>query len=326
MKLSRKEEVGPRELTAMPQPTDTADHIEPIDTGFVAFCYAERTETHLNLLGQAVIDLIMSGVDRSNIQKPFRTREMAGVSLLPIAVCAPPLLPAGLVASMAPLPPTVMACWLLTPFVNSVWTRYQTPGEATCSELASCASDAGQRRYVRALEEYREWLSQTPDQLFIRSSNGGLRPITKEEYRAIQADHGRQLLLSSDRSGWPKVRGRPLPGGKLMVCLRGRRAKSLLTSMRLMLEQDDEVFGARVKWLSQQAQGLNKGRLALTNGLELLPKLRKARLEGMSLTAVLNDAAEHGIGHKESMIQKLWSGNYVEFEEALERLPLETMP
>jgi len=46
----------------------------------------------------------------------------------------------------------------------------------------------------------------------------------------------------------------------------------------------------------------------------------------MSLTAVLNDAAEQGIGHKESMIQKLWSGNYVEFEEALERLPLETMP
>jgi|GEM_PF-4493053 len=74
MKLSRKEEVGPRELTAMPQPTDTADYLEPIDTGFVAFCYAERTETHLNLLGQAVIGLIMSGVDRSNIQKPFRLR------------------------------------------------------------------------------------------------------------------------------------------------------------------------------------------------------------------------------------------------------------
>lgn len=117
----------------MPQPTDTADHLEPVDTGFVAFCYAERIETPLNLLGQAVIDLIMSGVDRSNIQKPFRTREMAGVSLLPIAVYAPPLLPAGLVASMAPLPLTVMAGWLLSPFVNSVWTRYQTPGENTAN-------------------------------------------------------------------------------------------------------------------------------------------------------------------------------------------------
>lgn len=326
MKLSRKEEVGTRELTAMPQPTDTADQFEPIDTGFVAFCYAERTETPLNLLGQAVIDLIMSGVDRSNIQKPFRTREMAGVSLIPIALYPSPLLSMGLVGIMTPLFLALAAGWLLSPFANAVWTRYQTPGEAKYSELASCASDAGQRRYVRALEEYRDWLSQTPDQLFIRSSNGDLRPITKEEQRAIQADHGRQLLLSSDRSGWPKVRGRPLPDGKLMVCLRGRRAKSLLTSRRLMLEQDDEVFGARVKWLSQQAQGLNKGRLALTNGLEHLPKLRKARLEGMSLTAVLNDAAEHGIGHKESMIQKLWSGNYVEFEEAPERLPLETMP
>ncbi len=326
MKPSRKEEVGRRELTAIREPTDTADQLEPIDTGFVAFCYAERTETPLNLLGQPVIDLIMSGVDRSNILKSFRTREMAGVSLIPIALYPPPLLPVGLVASVAPLFLALAAGWLLSPFVNSVWTRYQTRGEAKYSELASCASDAGQRRYVRALEEYRDWLSQTPDQLFIRLSNGDLRPITKEEHRAIQADHGRQLLLSSDRSGWPKVRSRPLPGGQLMVCLHGRRAKSLLTSMRLMLEPDDAVFNARVDWLRQQALGLSKGRLALTNGLEHLPKLRAARLEGLSLTAVLNDAAKLGIGATEGMIQKLWSGNYVEFEEALERLPLETMP
>lgn len=326
MKPFRKEEVGPRELTAMPQPTVTADQVEPIDTGFVAFCYGEQTETPVNLLGQPAIDLIMSGTDRSNIQKPFGTREMAGVSLLPIAVYAPPLLPAGLVANMAPLFLTLTAGWLFLPLVNSVWTRYQTRGEANYSELANCASDTGQRRYVRALEEYRDWLAHTSDQLFIRSSNGTLRPITKDEQRAIQADHGRQLLLSSDRSGWPKVRSRPLPGGQLMVCLCGRRAKSLLTSMRLMLEQDDEVFKARVKWLSQQAPGLNKGRLALTNGLEHLPNLRSARLEGMSLTAVLNDPAKLGIGATEGMIQKLWSGNYVEFEDALERLPLETMP
>lgn len=219
MNPSHNERAGPCALTAITQPTVTADQLELIDTGFVAFCYAERTETPLNLLGQPVLDLIMSGADRSNVRKPFGTREMAGVSLLPIAVYAPPLLPAGLVASMAPLFLTVAAGLLFLPLVNSVWTRYQTPGEAKYSELGSCASDTGQRRYVRALEEYRDWLSQTPDQLFIRSSNGALRPIPKEEQRAIQADHGRQLLLSSDRSGWPKVRSRPLPGGQLMVCL-----------------------------------------------------------------------------------------------------------
>lgn len=96
--------------------------------------------------------------------------------------------------------------------------------------------------------------------------------------------------------------------------------------MRLMLEPDDAVFNARVDWLRQQALGLSKGRLALTNSLEHLPKLRTARLEGQSLTAVLNDAAKLGIGATEGMIQKLWSGNYVEFEEALERLLLKTMP
>ena len=126
MKPSHKEEVGLRELTAMPQPTVTADQLEPIDTGFVAFCYAERTETPLNLLGQPVIDLIMSGVDRSNILKSFRTREMAGVSLILIALYPPPLLPEGLVASVAPLFLALAAGWFLCPFVNSVWTRYQT--------------------------------------------------------------------------------------------------------------------------------------------------------------------------------------------------------
>jgi hypothetical protein len=93
-----------------------------------------------------------------------------------------------------------------------------------------------------------------------------------------------------------------------------------------MLEQDDEVFEARVKWLSQQAPGLAKGRLALTNGLEHLPKLRTARLEGKGLTAVLKDRTKLGIRATEGMIQKLWSGNYTEFEEALERLPLKAMP
>jgi hypothetical protein len=88
----------------MKQPTVTADQLEPIEMAFVLFCYGERTETPVNLLGQPVIDLIMSGVDRSSIRKPFGTREMAGVSLLPIAVYAAPLLPAGMVASMAPLP------------------------------------------------------------------------------------------------------------------------------------------------------------------------------------------------------------------------------
>lgn len=326
MKPSHNERAGPCALTAMKQTTVTADQIEPIEMAFVLFCYGERTETPVNLLGQPVIDLIMSGVDRSSIRKPFGTREMAGVSLLPIAVYAAPLLPAGPLAIMAPLPLALVASWLFLPLVNSVWTWHETRGEANYNELASCAFDTGQRRYVRALEEYRDWLAHTSDQLFIRSSNGDLRPITKEEQRAIHADHGRQLLLSSDRSGWPKVRSRPLPGGELMVCLRGRRAKSLLTSMRLMLEQDDEVFEARVKWLSQQAPGLAKGRLALTNGLEHLPKLRTARLEGKGLTAVLKDRTKLGIRATEGMIQKLWSGNYTEFEEALERLPLKAMP
>lgn len=304
--------------------SDQSDFYGTIDSGFAVFCREPASTKPIDLLGAEVIDAIENGLDRSKLRAPFGSRERLATGILAVAFMLAFIFPPGVVWALFPLLLAGLGLWLLKPWLNSVFVWRNARREASGEELQAVAADDRQRAFVRALEEYRRLLTDDSTRLSCETRSAGETQLSESEVRALRADHGRQLLMSSDRTGWSLVQP-PLPRGRLMVSLRGARAKSLLSSKLLMLEGDEELFESRLQWIIRQAHTIEKGSKALINGLSHIRYLREQRLAGLALKDVV-DKLDTERGLKSEMAQKLWSGNHADFEKALKKLPLESMP
>lgn len=304
--------------------SDQADFYGPVDSGFAVFCREPSSTKPVELLGPEVVDAIKEGLDRSDLRAAFGSRQLIATGVVAMAVISAFFLPSGFVWALIPI---ILACAGLSqlmPWLNSLFVWRSARREPSNEEQQDLALSEQQRAHVRALEEYRQLLSEDPSRLFCETRSAGDTNLTANELRGLKADHGRQLLISSDRRGWALVRA-PLPRGRLMVHLRGARAKCLLSSKLLMLEGDEALFESRMQWIIRQAHALEKGSKALINGIAHVRYLRKKRLAGMALKDVV-DELDTESGLKSEMAQKLWSGNHADFEKALKKLPLESMP
>jgi len=321
MKPSAQSPQLPAPETAL---SDQPDFYGPVDAGFAVFCREPATTSPVELLGHQVVDAIENGLDRSKLRSPFGTRERIATGVFTLAILLSFALPLAWGWTLAPIVLAVIGLWLLKPWLSSVFVWQETRREASVEEMMALAHDEQSRAFVRALEEYRLLLSNEPSRLSCETRNDGESKLSGNEVQGLRADHGRQLLISRDRTGWSNVRP-PLPKGRLMVHLRGARAKSLMSSKLLMLEGDEDLFETRLQWIVRQAHALDKGSKALLNGLNHVRYLRKQRLAGSALKDVIEEL-DTETGLKGEMAQKLWSGNHSDFEKALKKLPLESMP
>ncbi|MEM6858866.1 MAG: hypothetical protein AAF559_13460 [Pseudomonadota bacterium] len=304
--------------------SDQPDFFGAVDDGFAVFCREPPSAKPIELLGAEVVSAIENGLDRSQLRSPFGAREKTATGIVAVAVISAFAFPPGFIWALAPISLATAGLWLLKPWLNSIFVWNSARREASSEELQALTTDDRQRAFVRALEEYRRLLSDDPTRLSSETRNASEPKLSDSEVRALKADHGRQLLISSDRTGWSLVQP-PLPRGRLMVSLRGARSKSLLSSKLLMLEGDEALFETRMQWILTQAHMIDKGSKALINGLSHVRYLRTKRLAGFALKDVI-DELDTETGLKGEMAQKLWSGNHADFEKALKKLPLESMP
>ncbi|MEO0870427.1 MAG: hypothetical protein AAFY19_00505 [Pseudomonadota bacterium] len=303
---------------------DQPDFYGAVDSGFAVFCREPAPTGPLELLGPEVVDAIQNGFNRSSLRAPFGARQQIAAGMIAAAIVSSFILPFGSGYAFIPIILAVVGLWRLLPWLNSVFVWHGARREPSMDELQTLAPSEQQRANVRALEEYRQLLSEDPTRLSCETRDAGDSSLTPNELRGLKADHGRQLLISSDRRGWVLVRP-PLPRGRLMVRLNGARAKCLLSSRLLMLEGDDALFETRMQWIIRQTNALEKGSKALINGIAHIRYLRQQRLAGLALKDVI-DELDTEMGLKGEMAQKLWSGNHADFEKALKKLPLESMP
>lgn len=305
---------------------DDGDFIGPIDDGLVVFCRRATPTKSLDLMGMRVVAAIDKGMDRSRFRARVGRREVIAGAFFLTGCFALFLRPASsLFWLVLPASCIAFACWQLRFWLSSLFAWGGARREPTLDELLALTNTEDQRFHVRAFDEYRRLLVGDPTSVMCELRDGSRRSLYDDELLALSGDHGRQLLLHNDRSGWPLVR-RPLPPGRLIVQLRGRRAKTLLSSKWLMLERNDKTFNDRIGWIEAQALLLAKGTKALRNALPYLRYLRTKRLAGTALKDVIDELGHDDPQLKPEMVQKLWSGNHADFEKALKRLPLESMP
>ena len=101
-----------------------------------------------------------------------------------------------------------------------------------------------------------------------------------------------------------------------------------MTAKTLIDEPDEDRYRRRVTWIREQslARGQNGG--ALISGLAVIEAMRHPDVRGQPFTKAISviQSVLVGPATSESVIKKMHSGNYPEFETALQALPLEDLP
>lgn len=212
--------------------------------------------------------------------------------------------------------------WLLREFGDR-YTRMEPDPDTLLEKVNKPAT----KRNLRSLEEFRVCLATGPVEVFVRRPDGSSDLLSTRERRIFLADGGRAFIIWDDWDQWRKVRARPLPNGQILIRIGDQRSHYQLSSKTLVDDLDDDRFAARCEWIRKTALASKIPSTALLKGLKIISGLRDTRIR--PLTPAQAALELHRIGKptaSESAIAKYRSGNYAEFETALQKLPLEMLP
>lgn len=297
----------------------------PVSEALVVFCMRPATESVEELLGTPVVAAILDAPAKAT-PVPWRLARTAVVvlalALVAIGIFTPIALGWQMLALLA------VAAMAGAPWLMNLRGILQNRRELTRTELARLTTNASQKRNLFSSEEFRRLVGGGSLQAYSVLPNGIVKPLTDRERLCFVADNGRILIVSTDHSRWMAIAARPLPEGEIWIDLGGRIARSQLTAKTLIEEQDGELYKRRMQWIRARAseRGITTG--ALISGLAIIDALRHEDVIGKPLSKAMETVklVLNGPAASDSAIIKMHSGNYTEFETALQALPLEDLP
>ena len=223
----------------------------------------------------------------------------------------------------------VAVAWIAgRPWIDYLRHRYLNRHELPRADLAKLETNVAKKRNIHSLEEFRRQISRGTLKAYSVSPSGGATPLAGRDLACFGADHGRVLLVSENHNDWFSVRARPLPMGEIWVDLGGATARTQLTAKHLINEPDEQLYQQRVAWIRERAIERGQSTGVLVSGLAIIAAIRDPRVKGQPMSSALPTirAVLSGNASSDSAITKMNSGNYVEFETALQALPLEDLP
>lgn len=300
----------------------------PAAEALAVYCKRPATETVEELLGPDAVKAILSAPSPSNPapRRPLRASLSLAAIAIALAGIALPISAGAFIALF--LPTAAVALIAGKPWIDHVRDRYMNRHELSRADLAGLAGNAAQKRNLHSLEEFRRQLGNGTLKAYSVSPAGSPRPLAGHDLACFVADHGRILLVSVDHNDWAKVRARPLPRGEVWIDLGGVIARTQLTAKTLIDEPNEERYQLRIDWIRDRAMERGQFTGALISGLAIIDALRHPEVRSQPFTKAMPaiKAVLRGPAASDSVITKMNSGNYAEFETALHALPLEELP
>ncbi|WP_146130884.1 hypothetical protein [Sphingopyxis lindanitolerans] len=301
---------------------------KPVAEALALYCKRPSGDMVVDLLGRASVDAILKS---PTIIPPLPNAPVrAALSLTAlIAALAIIFLPMSGIATAVLL--AVLAIVVLIagkPWISYVRDRFMNRHEPTRADLAGLAGNAVQTRNVQSLEEFRRQIGSGALKTYSVSPSGAVKLLTGKALACFAADHGRILLVSENLNDWFQISARPLPQGAIWIDLGGAVARSRLTARTLINEPDEAHYQQRIAWIRERAIEHGQGSGALISGLAIIEAMRHPDVRGRPFTKAIPAirAVLKGPAASDSIISKMHSGNYPEFETALHALPLEDLP
>lgn len=290
------------------------------------FCKRPPTATVEDLLGQPAVNAILNP---PMLPVPWHGKRatIAGVAIVTgIGVFALHRNDASFLAILVTA--AVVALIAGKPWIDHIRDRYLNRHELSRADLAKLESNAVKKRNIHALEEYRRQIGYGTLKAYAVSPSGGATPLAGKDLACFVADHGRALLVSENHNDWINVRARPLPMGAIWIDLGGATARTQLTAKTLIDEADEQRYQQRVDWIRERAIERGQSTGVLVSGLAIITALRDPKVKGQAFSKTLPTIRTvlTGNASSDSVITKMNSGNYAEFETALQALPLEDLP
>lgn len=301
---------------------------KPVAEALAVFCKRPAAESVEELLGSEALLAILNAPDTMS---PFPRHPLrASVSIAAIAITlAGAFLPIGAGAHF--LLAIAMACVAVPvgkPWLDYYRDRYMNRHELSRTDLAKLATTATQKRNINSAEEFRRLIGSGTMKAYSVSPTGEVKLLTARQRRCFLADHGRMLLVSGDRNRWMPIKARPLPGGEIWIDLGGRHSSFEFNAADLIKEADEGLYQKRRAWIQAKAneRGIRTG--ALISGLAIIEAFRDSRVAGLPLKEAIPKIQSicTGAASGETTISQMHSGNYREFEVALQSLPLDELP
>lgn len=301
---------------------------KPVGEALAIFCKRPAGETVEELFGPEAVHAICNAPTTARVppRDPLRTL----LALMAIAaIMASVVLPISQVASLL----IALLAFGTATVAGRPWIEYWrgclwNRRERTRAELAALTGNAVFKRNIQALEEFRRQIGNGTLKAYAVSLSGGVTLLSGKDLACFIADHGRILLVSGNRNDWLSIPARPIPQGDIWIDLGGAIARSQITARSLIDEVDEVRYQQRVAWIREQAHKRGQGTGPLTSGLAIIEAMRHSDVRGVPFTKAMPiiRAVLKGPAASESIINKMHSGNYPEFETALHALPLEDLP
>lgn len=301
---------------------------KPISEALAVYCKRSEDEKIADLIGEQPLRAILDAPKNS---EPV-PREPLRLAILVLALCV-----MGMAIVTKPNEPifVAIACaWTVTtaiaagPWIRYLRNRLLNRHEPTRPELAALAVNVVHKRNLQGLDELRKQIGDGHRKVYTVSPGGVVKLLTGNDLHCFGSDHGRILMVSADHRDWFSVKGRPLPQGDIWVDLGGTTARTQLTARDLIREPDQELFRLRMSWIYEQARQRNITGGALISGLAVIEAMRHPDVKGLPFAQALPVIKQvlRGPAASDSIINKMRSSNYPEFEAALHALPLEDLP
>lgn len=301
---------------------------KPIGEALAVYCKRPAGETVDELFGHETVRAILDAPDNLRPSPRDPVRASLALSAIAAALICVALPISSMTFALVVILATGTALFAGQPWIEYMRDRVMNRHEKSRAELAALAGSTVQKRNIQSLEEFRRQIGNGSLKAYAVSPSGAVKVLAGKDLACFAADHGRVLLVSENHNDWFSVRARPIPQGEIWINLGGTIARSQLTAKSLIEEPDEDRYQRRVAWIREQAQERGQGSGALISGLAIIEAMRHPEVRGQPFTRAMPtiQAVLKGPAASESIINKMHSGNYPEFETALHALPLEDLP
>lgn len=301
---------------------------QPVAEALAVFCLRPVTTSIEELLGKEAVAAILEAPGKADAPPADRVRAVVSILAIVLAIGATAL-PIGngihfiLTAASLTVAFLVGQPWL-------VWLRtwLRDRREPTQSKLAKLGENLVQRRNIHSLEELRRNIGKGTFAGYSVTPDGRAARLSGKERACFLADHGRILIVSDDYNPRLAIRARPIPSGEIWIDLAGSTARTQLSAKSLINEPDNALYLRRVAWIREQAtrRGITSG--ALISGLAIVDAFRAPEVVGLDLKEAIPIVRRNRSlpASGDTTISQVHSGNYKEFETALQSLPLDDLP
>ncbi|PTR08187.1 hypothetical protein C8K11_11216 [Novosphingobium sp. GV055] len=283
---------------------------------FARFCNLDASLTPEALIGTKAYAAWYGAARRSAKNRYWRLAAYAAAGGLLACAIWLALQP---ISALLALPPVLPAGWLIG---NTMRRAYRSEEPRLEALIQNATPD--ERDRILNLEEFCNRAAGGRFGVAERLPDGTMRELAADWLKCFAADGGKLLVLSTNPTDWLLIRRRPVPGGEILIDIRGMVAATELSSKTLIDLDDTARFEAIHQWLLDHAQGTSSDATAFRNVLNLIVAFRRPEFAGKGFESKKEELEKEG--YSRSMLEKVHSGNYPPFQRFLRSLPLNEIP